>query len=100
MGCPTHTSKQAWDLSMLTLIVYSCVLVPFRIGMSSVAEGTAKTMENVVTVSRSPRAPAAPPAAAAPAPQLPHAAPRRPCARGSAFFLPRRCVGRHAAVHR
>ena len=37
--CPTHTSRQAWDLFMLTLIVYSCVAVPYRIGMGVDAEG-------------------------------------------------------------
>jgi hypothetical protein len=26
--------SQAWDLSMLVLIIYSCVVIPFRIGMS------------------------------------------------------------------
>jgi hypothetical protein len=50
MWSPNHKSRLAWDLSMLVLIVYSCVTVPFRIGMSADAEGASKTFENAVTI--------------------------------------------------
>ena len=36
---PKLTHKQNWDLAILLLILYSCVVVPFRIGMSADAEG-------------------------------------------------------------
>lgn len=48
--CAAHASKQAWDLSMLTLILYSCVIIPFRIGMAAPAEGFGKTVEHFVTI--------------------------------------------------
>lgn len=44
--CAAHASKQAWDLSMLTLILYSCVIIPFRIGMAAPAEGFGKTVSS------------------------------------------------------
>ena len=50
LWCPTYWTRQAWDLFMLTLIVYSCVVVPYRIGLDSPAEGITKAFENMVTV--------------------------------------------------
>ena len=36
---------------MLFLIVYSCVVIPYRIGMSApAAEGAAQIFENVITI--------------------------------------------------
>ena len=50
LWCPTYWTRQAWDLFMLTLIVYSCVVVPYRIGLDSPAEGITRAFENMVTV--------------------------------------------------
>ena len=36
---PSGPRKTAWDIMMLGLILYSCVSVPFRIGMGKDAEG-------------------------------------------------------------
>ena len=48
--CPTHVSRQAWDLFMLTLIVYSCVIVPYRIGMDVTPVGVAEHVDVAVTI--------------------------------------------------
>ena len=50
LWCPTHLSRQVWDLSMLALILYSVCIVPYRIGMDTRPEGFAATMELVVTI--------------------------------------------------
>jgi len=36
---PKQPWKQQWDIVILVLILYSCVIVPFRIGMDADAEG-------------------------------------------------------------
>ena len=36
---PPHPTKQRWDAFVMLLIIYSCIDVPFRIGMNAEAEG-------------------------------------------------------------
>jgi hypothetical protein len=36
---PKMPAKQRWDLVILVLILYSCIMVPYRIGMTADAEG-------------------------------------------------------------
>jgi len=47
---PTGPLKFKWDLVMLALIVYSCVTVPFRIGMDHAAEGWWWVLEVIVSL--------------------------------------------------
>ena len=47
---PKMPAKQRWDLVILLLILYSCVVVPFRIGMGADAQGTMWSFEVFVTL--------------------------------------------------
>ena len=47
---PTAPLKFRWDLWMLVLIVYSCVTVPFRLGMGHPAEGAWWDIEVAVSL--------------------------------------------------
>lgn len=48
---PVHPRKQSWDFFILILIVYSCVVVPFRIGLNADAVGLVWWLELCVTLS-------------------------------------------------
>lgn len=51
MWCSAHVTKQTWDFAMLTLIVYSCVVIPYRIGMSApISEGLGTTVDHAITM--------------------------------------------------
>jgi hypothetical protein len=46
---PCGPRKTSWDIAMLCLILYSCVTVPFRIGMGAEAEGAVLGFEILVS---------------------------------------------------
>jgi len=50
LWCPSHPSKQIWDLGMLALIVFSCITIPFRIGLDAPAQGLAAQVEVAITL--------------------------------------------------
>lgn len=47
---PKMPAKQRWDLVILILILYSCIMVPYRIGMTADAEGAMWVFEVYVTL--------------------------------------------------
>ena len=44
---PKQPWKQQWDIVILVLILYSCVIVPFRIGMDADAEGYTRLAKHI-----------------------------------------------------
>jgi hypothetical protein len=47
---PAHPYKQKWDMGVMLLIIYSCLDVPYRIGMNAEAEGVMWFFEVCVTL--------------------------------------------------
>jgi len=50
LWCPADPSKQIWDLGMLALIVFSCITIPYRIGLDAPAEGVSAQVETAITL--------------------------------------------------